>query len=104
MKADEPTAVGTVVALPAEGEALLTAKTCAAVLEISESTWWAWVAEPDFPIQPVRRGERWTRFRLSEVRDWMTALTAGDPKESPSQRKRSKAGQVPSVTDGRATV
>ena len=82
------------VSLPAEGEALLPARVCAGAAGVSESTWWAWVAEPGFPVQPVRRGERFTRFKLSEMRDWIASLSAGDAKESPAQRRRSKAAEA----------
>jgi len=67
----------------------LSAKTCAAVLEISESTWWAWVAKPDFPVRPVRHGERFTRFRRSQLSAWMLSLEGGRAKGSPNKRSKS---------------
>lgn len=56
---------------------LLSAKTCAATLDIAKSTWWAWVADPAFPVRPVRYGERFTRFRRSELTAWMASLESG---------------------------
>ena len=67
-------------------DALLSAKTCAAALEISESTWWAWVSDPNFPVRPVRHGERFTRFRRSEFSAWMGSLRTGEAKVSPNSR------------------
>src|SRR5665213_485876 len=67
-------------------DALLTAKTCAAALEISESTWWAWVSDPNFPVRSVRHGERFTRFRRSEFSAWMGSLRTGNAKASPNRR------------------
>lgn len=75
---------------PLLDDALLSAKTCAAALEISESTWWAWVSDPQFPVQPVRHGERFTRFRRSQFSAWMTALGAGEAKEAPNRRRKSQ--------------
>jgi predicted DNA-binding transcriptional regulator AlpA len=62
---------------PRIDDELLSAKTCAAALEISKSTWWAWVADPTFPVQPIRYGGRFTRFRRSQLSAWMTSLEAG---------------------------
>jgi predicted DNA-binding transcriptional regulator AlpA len=67
-------------------DALLSAKTCAAALEISESTWWAWVSDPDFPVRPVRFGERFTRFRRSALSAWIESLPPGGAKPSPNPR------------------
>src|SRR4051812_24943902 len=80
-------------ALPETGEALLSPKTVFAALDISESTGWEWVkSDPDFP-RPIRKGERYTRFRLSEVRAYIAGLTSGTAKPSPAQRRaRGPAG------------
>jgi predicted DNA-binding transcriptional regulator AlpA len=64
------------------GERLLSAKTCAATLEIAESTWWAWVSDPAFPVRPIRYGERFTRFRQSELSAWMASLAGCAAKPS----------------------
>ena len=78
-------------ALPAEGDALITANTFAAALDISPSTLWEWLKnDPDFP-QPVRRGERFTRFKLSDARRYMSAMSSGSRKLSPVERKRAAA-------------
>ncbi len=78
-------------ALPETGEALLTPRLVFGALGISESTGWEWVkTDPEFP-QPVRRGERFTRFRLSEVRAYIASLTSGVAKPSPAQRKARSA-------------
>ena len=63
---------------------LLSAKTCAATLEIAKSTWWAWVADPAFPVRPVRYGARFTRFKRSELAAWMASLEAGQGTHDPS--------------------
>ena len=79
------------VALPTEGEALITANTFAAALDISASTLWDWLKnDPDFP-QPVRRGERFTRFKLSEARGYIAGMSSGSRKLSPVERKRAAA-------------
>ena len=86
---------GELFALPETGEALLTPKQVALALGVSEASVWAWVkSDVEFPTS-VRRGERFTRFRLSEIRAYIAGLTAGVPKVSPAQRGREKARQVP---------
>ena len=59
---------------PGLEEQLLSAKTCAATLEIAKSTWWAWVADPAFPVRPIRYGGRFTRFKRSQLAAWMASL------------------------------
>jgi len=90
-------------------DALLSAKTCAAALEIAESTWWAWVSDPAFPVRPVRYGQRFTRFRSSELSAWISSLASGAAK--PSSMRRSgisafeetrKPGWVAAAATGRA--
>ena len=78
--------------LEAVEDALLSARTCAAALEISESTWWAWVSDPNFPVRPVRHGERFTRFRRSQFSAWMNSLTTGGAKDSPRKRHKAVVG------------
>jgi predicted DNA-binding transcriptional regulator AlpA len=72
-------------------EMLLSAKTCAAALEIAESTWWAWVSDPAFPVRPVRYGERFTRFRRSELSAWIASLSSVSAKPSPVRQPGMKA-------------
>ena len=71
---------------PPAMEVLLSAKTCAATLEIAESTWWAWVSDPAFPVRPVRYGERFTRFRRSELSAWIASLATGVAKQTSARR------------------
>ena len=64
-------------ALPETGEALITAKMFAAAMQVSESSLWSWAkSDPEFP-RPVRRGERFTRFKLSDARAYIDSLTEG---------------------------
>ena len=63
---------------PGMEEQLLSAKTCAATLEIAKSTWWAWVADPAFPVRPIRYGVRFTRFRRCQLAAWMASLEQGN--------------------------
>jgi predicted DNA-binding transcriptional regulator AlpA len=77
------------VVLPSHGEALITMKTLAAAMDVSESTAWAWArTDPNFPPL-VRRGERFTRLQLSAARDYIASMTGGEAKESPAKRKKS---------------
>lgn len=74
-------------ALPESGEALLTDRMLAGALGISKSSLWSWVkTDPAFP-QPVRRGERFTRFKLSDARAYIAGLDAGSPKVMPLARQ-----------------
>ena len=83
---------GELFALPETGEALLTPKMVACALGIGESALWKWAkADPDFP-RPVRKGERYTRFRLTEVRIYIAGLTAGMPKPGPAARRQHADG------------
>ena len=69
-------------ALPETGEALLAPKTVRDVLAISESKFWEKVKnDPSFP-KPACREKRYTRFRLSEVREYIASMTTGRPKGS----------------------
>ena len=80
-------------ALPEQGEALITMKTFASAMDVSESTVWAWSkTDPNFPPL-VRRGERFTRVQLSKAREYITSMTGGEAKESPAKRK--KTGDTP---------
>lgn len=74
--------------LPEHGEALITMKTFAAAMEVSESTVWGWSkSDPNFP-PIVRRGERFTRIHLSKAREYIASMTTGgEAKVSPAQRK-----------------
>lgn len=77
--------------LPSSGEALIPMKVFADALGVSEATGWEWLrTDPAFP-QPIRRGERFTRFRLSDARGYIAGLGAGTPKESPNKRRKSVA-------------
>lgn len=68
--------------LPPTGEALLTPKQFQSVLGLrSQSTLWDWAKkDPNFP-PAIRRGERFTRYRLSDVRQYINLLskTPGAP-------------------------
>ena len=57
--------------LPSLSDQLLSAETCAAALDVSKSTWRAWVADPAFPVRPVRYDGRFTRFKRSQLTAWM---------------------------------
>jgi predicted DNA-binding transcriptional regulator AlpA len=67
---------------------LLSAKTCAATLEIAKSTWWAWVANPAFPVRPIRYGGRFTRFKRSQLAAWMASLEGGRPTKQLALRSK----------------
>lgn len=56
--------------------ALLTATACAAAAQISVSHWHALVAEGKAPA-PVVRQPRFTRWRQSHIRAWLTAFGGG---------------------------
>ena len=76
------------VTLPSQGEALIPMKTFSGALGVTEQTGWEWLrTDPNFP-QPIRRGERFTRFRLSEARDYIANLSTGAAKDFPPKRKR----------------
>ena len=58
-----------ICAVPSEGEALLSAKTCAAVAGVNESTWWAWVAEPGAYVVHAAASSRDLRLSTTVVLD-----------------------------------
>jgi predicted DNA-binding transcriptional regulator AlpA len=78
---------------PPAVDVLLSAKSCAAALEIAESTWWAWVSDPSFPVRPVRYGERFTRFRSSELSAWISSLASGAAKPNSMRRSEIAASE-----------
>lgn len=52
--------------------ALVTVKTFAALIDAGVSTIWRRAKlEPDFP-QPIRLGDRCTRWRMGDIRGWLT--------------------------------
>jgi predicted DNA-binding transcriptional regulator AlpA len=73
-------AAHSIVTLPETGEALLTARVLSSALGISETSLWCWVKEDESFPRPVRRGERFTRFKLSDARAYIASLQAGQPK------------------------
>lgn len=81
-------------ALPVEGEALFSVGEVAAVFGVSAATIWDWSkhepgADPDVPFpKPVRRGEKFTRWRASELREFIAAMQKTDPKPSPNPNAR----------------
>jgi predicted DNA-binding transcriptional regulator AlpA len=108
------TASSTSAALPNDGEQLLTVKQVAAAFGVTPATIFDWSAEePDDPDEPsggfgvapvtkpsadevpfpkpVRRGERFTRWKLSEIREFIAALPKAAPKESPRARAKGAA-------------
>lgn len=82
-----PQAPGVLHVLPETGEALLTAKVLSSTLGISESKLWRLVKTDDRFPRPVRRGERWTRFKLSEARAYIASLPEGQAKPKPGRRQ-----------------
>ena len=82
-----PQAPGVFHVLPETGEALLTAKVLSSALGISESWLWHLVKADDRFPRPVRRGERWTRFKLSEARAYIANLPEGQAKPKPGRRQ-----------------
>lgn len=76
--------------LPETGEAMITVQQFAAASGLSVTTIWTRIREnaPNFP-QPVRDGPMYTRFRLSDVRTYLAALSAGVPKVTPPMLARS---------------
>jgi predicted DNA-binding transcriptional regulator AlpA len=76
--------------LPTEGEGLINVRQVAAVFGVDRGTIYDWVKGDTFP-KPVRHGERFTRWRVSEVRAFIDALPKSDPKESPRVRAKAPA-------------
>ena len=53
---------------------LLCSKQVASKLDISHRTLWRWIAtHPTFP-KPYRQGQRWLRWRESEIEAWLETL------------------------------
>jgi len=64
------------LALPSEGEALLTIEQVAAAYGVGAAQIWHWLKnDPTFTPKPVRKGIRFTRLRLTEVRAHMASLS-----------------------------
>lgn len=82
-----PLTASAICALPETGEALLTAKVLSSALGISESSLWAWAKEDERFPKPVRRGERFTRFKLSEARAYIAGLSEGKAKPMRAQQR-----------------
>lgn len=77
-----------IVTLPSDGEALITVKMFAAALGVSESTVWDWAkTDPLFPPL-VRRGERFTRVRLTQAREYIAGMSAGVAKLGPAKHAK----------------
>lgn len=81
---------GSVMVIPQEGEALLKDEQVGAIYGCSVSTVWARTkCSPEFP-QPIRMdGGRFTRWKLSEIREHINRLGSGAPK--PALRGRPDA-------------
>jgi predicted DNA-binding transcriptional regulator AlpA len=72
--------------LPAEGEGLITMKALAAAMDVCEATVWDWAkTDPNFPTI-IRRGQRFTRLKLSEARAYINQLQPGKSKGAPKPR------------------
>jgi predicted DNA-binding transcriptional regulator AlpA len=86
---------GELFTLPESGEALLTVKQFACALGISETSLWAWARnDPEFP-RPVRRGERFTRFKLTDARSYIESLQTGVRGPRPAERRLIAGGAQP---------
>ena len=74
---------------------LLSAKTCAATLEVAMSTWWARVCGSGLPCTPIRYGGRFPRFKRSQLAAWMASLEATPrTKQLALRRKRADGRQA----------
>jgi predicted DNA-binding transcriptional regulator AlpA len=76
-----------------EDVALVDASACAAAAGCGMSRWHDLVRRGEAP-QPAIRAPRFTRWRLAEVRSWLSSVGGDDPAVADRASRASKAAQA----------
>ena len=77
--------------------ALIDAKACAASASISVSSWYDVVRTGNAP-QPVVRSPRCTRWRLADVRSWLSTLASQGIDDDAAQQVVTRASKAASAS------